>query len=131
MTLYSDDRRDELDRVQCRLGNVIRRELVQISGNISWIEGYAAAIRAIEDQAHVPTEEIRLRARDVSASCDLETDFAADAYQRQRDEATAKAGAEQERRIWTQAIETYFDGTAVMDVERYVEEIRKGVEAKP
>ena len=131
MTLYSDDRRDELDRVQCRLGNVIRRELVQISGNISWIEGYAAAIRAIEEQAHVPTEEIRLRARDVSASCGLETDFAADAYQRQRDEATAKAGAEQERRIWTQAIETYFDGTAVMDVERYVEEIRKGVESKP
>lgn len=41
-----------------------------------------------------------------------------------------KAGAEQERRIWTMAIETYFDATAVMDVENYVEEIRKGVEGE-
>ena len=131
MTLYGEDRRDELERVQRRLGNAIRREAVKVSGNISWIEGYAAAVRAIEEQARAPTEKIRQRARDVSAYCSLETGFAADAYQRQRDEATARAGAEQERRIWTQAIETYFDGTAVMDVERYVEEIRKGVEAKP
>ena len=39
-----------------------------------------------------------------------------------------KAAADQERRVWTQAIETYFDATAVMDVERYAEEIRRGIE---
>ena len=38
------------------------------------------------------------------------------------------AGSKQERRIWTMAIEQYFDATAVHDVERYVEKIRKGVE---
>ncbi len=32
-----------------------------------------------------------------------------------------------ERAIWTQAIETYFDATAVMDVERHVDRIRAGV----
>ena len=40
------------------------------------------------------------------------------------------AGSEQERRIWTMAIEQYFDATAVHDVERYVAEIRKGVEGE-
>ena len=40
------------------------------------------------------------------------------------------AGAAQERTIWTRAIETYFDATAVMDVEKYAEEIRKGVEGE-
>ena len=40
------------------------------------------------------------------------------------------AGSEQERRIWTMAIEQYFDATAVHDVERYVEKIRKGVEGE-
>jgi len=41
-----------------------------------------------------------------------------------------KAGAAQERTIWTRAIETYFDATAVMDVEKYAEEIRKGIEGE-
>lgn len=41
-----------------------------------------------------------------------------------------KAGAAQERTIWTRAIEAYFDATAVMDVEKYAEEIRKGVEGE-
>lgn len=40
------------------------------------------------------------------------------------------AGAAQERTIWTRAIETYFDATAVMDVEKYAEEIRKGIEGE-
>ena len=131
MALFGDDRLAEINRAQRAMSVVLRRITIEQGGKLSMYETFAAAIRAVEDIAHVPTEEIRLRARDVSASCGLETDFAADAYQRQRDEATAKAGAEQERRIWTQAIKTYFDGTAVMDVERYVEEIRKGVESKP
>ena len=38
------------------------------------------------------------------------------------------AGCAQERTIWTRAIETYFDGTAVMDVEKYADEIRIGIE---
>ena len=41
-----------------------------------------------------------------------------------------RAGAAQERTIWTRAIETYFDATAVMDVEKYAEEIRKGIEGE-
>ena len=40
------------------------------------------------------------------------------------------AGAAQERTIWTRAIEAYFDATAVMDVEKYAEEIRKGIEGE-
>ena len=40
------------------------------------------------------------------------------------------AGSRQERRIWTMAIEQYFDATAVHDVERYVEQIRNGVEGE-
>lgn len=40
--------------------------------------------------------------------------------------AAADALVAAERAIWTQAIETYFDATAVMDIERHVERIRKG-----
>ena len=42
-----------------------------------------------------------------------------------RAEADAMVAAE--RLIWTQAIETYFDATAVMDVETHVERIRARV----
>jgi hypothetical protein len=41
-----------------------------------------------------------------------------------RAEADAMVAAE--RAIWTRAIETYFDATAVMDVETHVAAIRKG-----
>jgi hypothetical protein len=91
MTLYAQKRLEELERVQRKLGAIIHRELVQMCGNISYIEGYATAIRAIEDQARVPTEEIRARARAVSESCRLQTDFGADEYQRQREAAIAAA----------------------------------------
>jgi len=40
--------------------------------------------------------------------------------------AAHKAAIEAERAVWVAAIEHYFDATAVMDVERYADQIRKG-----
>lgn len=42
-----------------------------------------------------------------------------------------KAGAEEERRIWTAAIERYFDGPTVESVEEHVAQIRAEISAGP
>lgn len=85
MTIFGQDRASEIEKVQRKLANVIRAESITLTRNLSYVETYAAAIRAVEDLAGTPTEEIRFRARRVSAKCGLSTDWAADAYQRQRE----------------------------------------------
>ena len=85
MALFGDDRLAEINRAQRAMSVVLRRITIEQGGNLSMYETFAAAIRAVEDIARVPTEEIRERARAVSAECGLITDWGADEYQRQRD----------------------------------------------
>ena len=94
MTLFGDDRLAEINRAQRAMSIVLRRFPIEQGSKLSTYETFAAAIRAVEEMARVPTEEIRERARAVSAECGLETDWGADAYQRQRDAAIAKATEE-------------------------------------
>lgn len=86
MTIYGDDRKNEIERVQRRLSNVIRREIIAECGNLSWIEGAAAALRAVEDFAHTTAWDIRDRARRVSAENGATHEWGSDYATRTRDQ---------------------------------------------
>lgn len=90
LPLLGKDRMDEIEKVERNFSLRLRRMSIEQASGLSYIEVYAAAIRAIEGIARGPTEDIRERAREVSAKCGLETDFGADCYQRQRDALLAR-----------------------------------------